>query len=157
MKTHLVWALRKGEPISKALNSSWSEPDECFVEYAEGKFWKAARRPSRELSYMTMVTAVLRNFPRLCDGDYMGPQCEVGESHTRATKDPVVVHRFRVLAQKVGYTVSAAPLVPLVSPPPGRGHSVIEPAEVSVERRWNRPFSHSARFCSDVLYYPGDN
>ena len=154
MKTHLISALRKGESISKALNSLWSEPDDCLVEYAEGKFWKAARRPSRELSYMTMVTAALRNFPRLCDGDYMGPRCEAGENHTRATQDPVVVHRFRVLAQKVGYSVSAAPPVPSVSPPPGRGHSVVEPAEVSVERRWNRPFSHSARFCASGLFLP---
>lgn len=154
IKTHLVPSLRNGESLSKALNSLWSEPDECFVEYAEGKFWKAARRPSRELSYMTMVTAALRNFPRLCDGDYMGPRCEAGESHTRATEDPAVVHRFRVLAQKVGYSVSAAPLVPSVSPPPGREHSIIEPAEASVERRWNRPFSDSARFCASRLFLP---
>ncbi|KAK3901966.1 hypothetical protein C8A05DRAFT_15916, partial [Staphylotrichum tortipilum] len=154
MKTHLVHPLQRREPMSKALDSLWSEPDECLVEYAEGKFRRAARRPSRELSYMTVVAAALRNFPHLCDGDYMGPRCEQGESRTRATQDPAAIHRFRVLAWKVGYSVSAAPLVPSASPPPGRGLSVVEPAEVSVERRWNRPFSRSARFCASSLFLP---
>ncbi|KAK4148568.1 hypothetical protein C8A00DRAFT_19619, partial [Chaetomidium leptoderma] len=152
LKTHLVPALGKGESISEALHSLWSEPDHCLVEYAEGKFWKAARRPSRELSYMTMVTAALRDFPRLCDGDYMGPRCQSGDSHTRATKDPIVVDRFRALGHKVGYFMATTP--PVLSVLPGIPHSVTEPAEVSVERRWNRPFSDSARFCASRLFLP---
>ncbi|KAK4148546.1 hypothetical protein C8A00DRAFT_19640 [Chaetomidium leptoderma] len=152
MESYLITTLRRGEAISEALDALWSQPEDCLIEYTEGQFTRAPRPPSLDLSFMTVVVAALRGFPRLCDGDYRGPRCEVGERHTAASKDEIAIDRFRALARKVGYRVATAQEVPLILA--DMGECAIEPAEGPVGRRWNRPFSDSARFCASKLFLP---
>lgn len=90
IRSHLITTLRKGEAISQAIEALWSPPDNCLVEHAEDQFLRAPRPSSPDLSYMMVVIAALRRFPRLCDGDYMGPRCEPGERHTLASRDEIV-------------------------------------------------------------------
>ncbi len=123
-----------------------------MIEYTEGQFTRAARPPSLDLSFITVVVAALQGFPRLCDGDYMGPYCEAGERHTAASKDEIAIGRFRALARKVGYRVATAQGAPPILA--DRGESVIELVEGPVERRWNRPFSDSAQFYASKLFLP---
>ena len=151
MRSNLVTTLRRGESISKAMSDIWLPPDDCLVEYRDGQFLRVDRPPSQDLSFMIVLAAALRGFPHLCDGEYMGPRCEAGESHTRAFRDPMAVDRFRALARKVGYSVATTEqLLPVAV----AEQSAVEPAEGPVERRWNRPYSNSARFCASKLFLP---
>lgn len=84
IRCHLITTLRKGEVILQALEVLWSPPDDCLVEHAEGQFSRVPRPRTRISSFVMVVIAVLRRFPHLCDGDYMGPRCKPGERHTPA-------------------------------------------------------------------------
>lgn len=152
IRSNLITTIGKGEAVSEAMSSLWTRPDACLVEYAQGQFLRPTRPPSQDLSYLILVAAALRDFPRLCNGDYMGPRCEVGGNRTPAVRDQAAVDRFRLLAHKIGYSVATTgqPLPTAVV----AEQLASEPAEGPVERRWNRPYADSARFCASRLFLP---
>ncbi|KAK3937194.1 hypothetical protein QBC46DRAFT_411395 [Diplogelasinospora grovesii] len=128
IRSHLITTLRKGEAISQAMEALWSPPDDCLVEQCRGPIFEgsSASKPG-SLVHDGSHCAALRGFPRLCDGDYMGPRCEPGERHTPASRDEIAIDYFRSLARRVGYHVATPREVPPITA--GIAESAIEPAE----------------------------
>ncbi|KAM7209262.1 Protein of unknown function (DUF3723) domain containing protein, partial [Rhypophila decipiens] len=148
IRSLLISGMRRGESVRQYMNKIWKQPEQCLIEHRGGKFEISHQNATFTLSYFQLFISAFRNFARLCDGDYRGPRCEVGGRHEPAKMDHEAVAQFRFLASEVGFPAIAGTWSPHKAP------TAIfeEPLEDSVNRRWNRPFSNSARFNSSTLF-----